>query len=121
VFVTVALLFVLDRVAVTYRRRELGLAFALGHLLHLAGDTVYPLVGGNPSQLQFLLWPIVSQSGSETDYSVLEMLIELTFTVGGVIESVLFVVATGLWLSHRAPGLLWWVEVGRSLRREEVK
>jgi hypothetical protein len=45
------------------------------------------------------------------------MLIELSLTVGGLLEALLFVAATGLWLSHRAPGL--WLCLGpvRSLVR----
>jgi hypothetical protein len=118
VFVTALLLAVVHRVAMHYRRQELSLAFAVGHLLHLAGDTVYPLADGDIGQLQFLLWPVVSQQGGETGYSILETLIQSSQTVGGLIEFALFVAVTGLWLSHRAPGLWLCLAVFRSLRRE---
>jgi hypothetical protein len=101
----VLLLAVVHRIAVHYRREELALAFAVGHLLHLAGDTVYPIAGGAFGDLRFLLWPAVPQSGGGTGHTILEMLLELSKTIGGLLEFVLFVVATGLWLSHRAPGL----------------
>ncbi|MCQ4334748.1 metal-dependent hydrolase [Natronomonas sp. F2-12] len=117
VFATALLLVIVHRVATHYRRRELSIAFAVGHLLHLAGDAVYPLLDGDLGELQFLLWPAVSQSGGKTGYTILETLIELSQTTGGLIELALFLVATGLWLSHRAPGLRLCLGVVRSLGR----
>jgi hypothetical protein len=103
-FVAVALLLVLDRLAVRYERRDLSIAFTVGHLTHLAGDTIYGL-GDGVETFRFLLWPAVPQTGTETGYTILQMLIELTLSPIGIFESVLFVAATGLWVSHRAPGL----------------
>jgi hypothetical protein len=117
VFATALLLAIVHRVATHYRRRELSIAFAVGHLLHLAGDAVYPLVDGDLGGLQFLLWPAVSQSGGKTGYTILETLIELSQTTGGLIEFALFFVATGLWLSHRTPGLWLCLAAFRSLGR----
>lgn len=103
-FVAVALLIVLDRLAVRYDRRDLSVAFTVGHLTHLAGDTIYGL-GDGVEAFSFLLWPVIPQTGTETGYTILQMLIELTLSPVGLFESVLFVAATGLWISHRAPGL----------------
>jgi hypothetical protein len=106
VFTAIVLLAVVHRVATHYHRAELSIAFAVGHVLHLAGDTVYPIVQGEPGRLRFLLWPALSQgTGTGGDHTIIETLIELTLSVGGAIELLLFVAATGLWLSHRAPGL----------------
>lgn len=111
IFVTIVLLAVVHRLATAIHRPALSIAFGVGHLFHLAGDTVYPLIDGEVGTLTFLLWPVVPQPGSGAgDYTIIEMLLELSQTVGGMIEFVLFVTATGLWLSHRAPGL--WLCLG---------
>lgn len=53
-------------VALAAHRREVGLAFGLGYLSHLAGDVAYPLVIKGELRLGFLFWPLVAadQSGS---------------------------------------------------------
>jgi len=38
--------------------RDLSTAFALGYLVHLAGDAIYGL-GGGVERLQFLVWPVM--------------------------------------------------------------
>jgi hypothetical protein len=117
VFVAALLLAILHRIATRYRRRELSVAFAVGYLSHLGGDAVYPLADGEPGRLRFLLWPAVAQSGDETGYTILRVLIESSLTVGGLLEVALFLIATGLWLSHRAPGVWLCLEPFRSSDR----
>ena len=113
-FVAAALLALLDRFAASADRRDLSTAFALGYLAHLAGDVIYGL-GSGLEQLQFLLWPVIPQPPPETSHTILEVLIELTLSPVGLLESALFVATTGLWLSHRAPGLWLCLESVRSL------
>ena len=40
-------------------RTDVGVAFALGYLSHLAGDVVYPALLGGPANVAFLAWPVV--------------------------------------------------------------
>jgi len=44
--------------AVRGRRREIGVAFAVGYLSHLAGDALRPALEGSYAELGFLLWPL---------------------------------------------------------------
>ena len=117
-FVAAALLIALDRLATSTGRRDLSAAFALGYLAHLAGDAIYGL-GGGVERLHFLLWPVIPQTPPETSHTILEVLIESTLSPHGLLESALFVATTGLWLSHRAPGLWLCLEAVRSIGRAE--
>lgn len=38
---------------------RLGIAFAVGYLLHLPADVVYPVLYGNGLWIEFLVWPLV--------------------------------------------------------------
>ncbi|WP_299235630.1 metal-dependent hydrolase [Natronomonas sp.] len=106
VLVAAVLAAIVYRLAAEYGRPELGVAFVVGHGTHLAGDSVYRIAAGEFGELRFFLWPVVSQSGgSGTGYTILEALIELSKTPAGIFESLLFLATTGLWISHRAPGL----------------
>jgi hypothetical protein len=39
-------------------RSDVGVAFAIGYLSHLAGDVIYPIAVGKDPFLGFLLWPL---------------------------------------------------------------
>lgn len=41
-------------------RSEVGIGLAVGHLSHLVGDAIYPLVLGGVPDAGFLLWPVLS-------------------------------------------------------------
>ncbi|WP_435154507.1 metal-dependent hydrolase [Haladaptatus sp. DFWS20] len=41
------------------RRTDIGVAFAIGYLSHLAGDVIYPIAVGKEPFLGFLFWPLV--------------------------------------------------------------
>lgn len=105
VFVAMVLISLVYWLASRFDRSELGVAFALGYLSHLLGDVVYPLFRGEWEAVGILLWPIVPQPGSETDYTILEVLLQATESAVGIFEIVLFVFTTGLWIAHRGPGL----------------
>ncbi len=119
IFTAIVLLAAVHWLAVRYRRRELSVAFAVGHLSHLAADSVHPLLRGEFGDLGFLLWPVIPQhpDETETDRTILGVLIDSSFSITGAFELLLFVVATGLWLSHRMPGLWLCLEAIRSLGR----
>ncbi|SIR19746.1 LexA-binding, inner membrane-associated putative hydrolase [Haladaptatus litoreus] len=42
------------------RRTDIGVAFTVGYLSHLAGDIIYPIAVGKDPAPGFLLWPVVS-------------------------------------------------------------
>ena len=100
----VVLLAVVHWLATRYGRRELSVAFAVGHLSHLAADALYPLLRGEWAELGFLLWPVLSRPGVEVDRTITEVIVASTFSPTGFFELALFVAATALWLRHGAPG-----------------
>jgi hypothetical protein len=59
-------------VVVLGRRRGtpyLGIAFAVGYLLHLPGDVIYPVLYGGGLWIEFLFWPLVpTQPGNVNSF-----------------------------------------------------
>jgi hypothetical protein len=47
-------------------RGDVGVAFALGYLLHLPADVVYPLLIGRPLNWTFLFWPLLPAPAATT-------------------------------------------------------
>lgn len=88
-----------------YDRREIGAAFAIGHLSHLAADALYPVLEREWVDLAYFLWPVVADPDPVTDASITEVLLASTFSVTWYFEVGLFVVATALWVSDGTPGL----------------
>lgn len=41
------------------KRTDIGVAFAVGYLSHLAGDIIYPAAVGQTPSFDFLFWPLV--------------------------------------------------------------
>ncbi len=84
-------------------RPELGVAFAIGYLSHIAADVPWHVLAGDVDELGFLLFPITRMpqyTGTKT-----------LATAGGVeittlwIEAVLFVVGVRVWWNDGRPGL----------------
>lgn len=95
----VALVWVLARRA---SERELGVAFAVGYLSHVATDVPWHLLSGEYHELGFLLWPVTHMppyTGTTT-----------LATLGGVevttlwLEAVILVAGVGLWMRDGTPG-----------------
>jgi len=92
-------------VAVARRRGrpELGIAFAVGYLSHLAADVPWHLLAGDYAELGFLLWPITHMP----PYSGVKVLGQ----VGGVtvttlwLEAGIVVVGVAVWVRDGMPGL----------------
>jgi membrane-bound metal-dependent hydrolase YbcI (DUF457 family) len=103
-FIATGILLIAALLARRYGRSELGVAFAVGYLSHLASDGLYSALAGEWSGLAYLVWPIIEQP-PETGYSILEMLITGAQTPTGVFEFGLFVVAASVWTYDRMPGL----------------
>lgn len=59
---------------------HIGAAFAVGYLLHLPGDMLYPVLYGDGLWVDFLLWPLVpAQAGQVSGFiSEFQRLIERT-------------------------------------------
>lgn len=88
-----------------YGHRLIAPAFGIGYLSHLATDGVYALLSGNVREYSYLLWPITHYADAGTELSILEKLLAASGSPTGLFELGLFIVATALWISHRAPGL----------------
>lgn len=114
-----ALAYVLAR-----RRRPTGgrlvLAYGVGHLSHLAGDLLYPLLQGKGLDLRRVLWPVASPEPGEVRGDVLRRVVgyfvRYLAQVLSLDPSPLFLVQVGLvgtvfvlWLADGAPGplVLW--------------
>ena len=89
-----------------------SLAFTIGHLSHLAGDVVYPLVVRGELRLGFLLWPVVPAEGgtdralphiSELVAVFLEFLATPRGTLYLVADVALLVAALAVWLFDGMP------------------
>ena len=113
------------------RTPRLVVAYAVGHLSHLAGDVVYPALMGKGLQIQRLFWPLAAYEPTDAG-AVAHVAAYLRRYVGQVLSGEagpLFVVQVGLvavllvvWLADGAPGLrtVWDAlvrSVGRTTRR----
>lgn len=94
-------------VAGRYDRRELGVAFAVGYLTHLPGDTVGAFRNGNFDNLSFLLWPVLPPANYTTETSILAHLakFEFAFTPLITLELTIAGVAFFVWLTDGMPGV----------------
>jgi hypothetical protein len=121
VLVVVPLLFVLVAAARRYDRAGPAVAYAAGHLSHLAGDLVYPFVAGAGVPVERLLWPVSTfpEAGPSPGFVTLvtHYLREyaarvLALDVGPLLlfEATLLGAVLVLWLFDGAPGT-------RALRR----
>lgn len=94
--------------------RPVAVAFAVGHLSHLAGDVVYPLVVKGELRVGFLLWPVVAAPAGGTDRA-LPHLQDLVVAFLGFLATprgalylvgdvALVAAAVGVWLLDGRPG-----------------
>ncbi|WP_101294227.1 metal-dependent hydrolase [Halegenticoccus soli] len=88
-----------------YGRESAGAAFAFGHVSHLVGDSLYPLLRGDFADMAFWLWPAVPADRIEYDRSFLEFFLSLDPTPTLLFECALAAVALGVWVHDGAPGL----------------
>lgn len=85
------------------RRQELGVAFAIGYVSHVAADVPWHVLAGDYHELGFLLWPLTEMPAYTG--------VKVVGTVGGVevttlwLEAVLFVGGAFLWWRDDRPGL----------------
>ncbi|MFC6904715.1 metal-dependent hydrolase [Halalkalicoccus tibetensis] len=95
----VALVWVLARRA---GERELGVAFAVGILSHIATDVPWHLVSGEYHELGFLLWP-VTHMPEYTGTATLGTLAGVEVTTLWI-EAVILVCGVALWVADGTPG-----------------
>lgn len=98
-----------------YGRPGLGIAFALGYLLHLPADVVYPVLFGGQLNPEILLWPLIPSPPEPTvslfgrTAELVALLLERLSTPAGfryvVLEVLLLVTALVAWISDGVPGL----------------
>lgn len=91
------------------------LAFAVGHLSHLAGDVLYPVLIEGELSVRFLLWPIVPAAGGGS-VDALPHLFDLIATflaflatprgaLYALFEVALLSAAVVVWIVDGSPGL----------------
>lgn len=114
VFVALLLVGLVYAVARRFDRPLVGVAFGVGYLSHLAADALYPVLRGEWAEAAFVFWPAITVPPDDTDYRVLEMLLEGATSPTGVFETGLFVLAVVVWVRHEMPGL----QGIRTLRKE---
>lgn len=96
--------------------RDLLSAYAVGHLSHLVGDLVYPVLEGRPLPLARVLWPLSSYRGPSEETGVLAHVLrygnEYVHRLLALHPSPLLLVEVGLmigvvvlWVSDGLPGL----------------
>lgn len=81
--------------------------FAMGYLVHLGTDALHPVLVGDWEYLFFLAWPLTTAPETAETKSVIAHLLQLEPTPFFLFETLLTVVAVGLWWSHGRPGLPW--------------
>jgi hypothetical protein len=91
-----------------------SVAFAVGHLSHLLGDVIYPLVVRGDLRLGFLLWPVVPvEDGPDSTLphvsELVAVFVEFLATPRGtlylVADLLLLVAALAVWLLDGMPVL----------------
>lgn len=103
VLVAIPTIAIVGTVARRRGRPDLGVAFAIGYLSHLAADTPWHLLAGDVAELGFLLWPITHMP----PYTGTKPL----GTVGGVevttrwLEVIILTLGVALWWGDGRPGL----------------
>jgi len=93
-------------------RADVGVAFLVGHLLHIPGDIVYPLVLGGSSAPERFLWPLYSGTVADAGFmsKVVLYLTDFMVFLGTprgrlylACELVLVGTAITLWVADRLP------------------
>jgi len=85
-----------------YGRRDLGVAFAIGYLSHIAADIPWHVMAGDYHELGFLLWPVTEMPA----YSG----VKTVGSIGGVeittlwFEAAIFLFGVVLWWVDGRPG-----------------
>ncbi len=91
--------------ALTRRRPQVGIAFAIGYLSHIVADIPWHVLAGDFHELGFLLWPITpmpSYEGTKTIATVAGIEITTTWP-----EVLLLIGGVALWWRDGQPGASW--------------
>jgi hypothetical protein len=96
-------------------RAELGNAYCVGFLSHVAGDLLYPLMLGGRPDPRFLLWPLASSESMTGEPFVVRVgrlwksFEAFTAMPRGqvylAVEAVFLVATVALWLADGCPGV----------------
>ena len=97
-------------------RTPLGVAFLVGHVSHLVGDVIYPVVEGDPLAVSAVLWPFVRSSGTEASAGFLRQFARYFTSWYGQLraldpgpllafEAGLALLVVALWVADGAPGV----------------
>ena len=105
-------------IAHRYGRGEIGVAFSVGYLAHLPGDSLGALRNGNYDALAFLLWPVLPpvEYAEKMSFAVHLAEIEFTFPPSLSVELAVFAFALLVWLYDGMPGIDLLVIVPHRLR-----
>ncbi|WP_338729894.1 metal-dependent hydrolase [Haladaptatus sp. DJG-WS-42] len=92
-------------VARRFSREEVGWAFGLGYLSHLATDGLYPVLEGKVIFLSYLGWPLLPIPPYEHEsVSILAHFLSMEWSAYFALELVLTALALALWLVDGRPG-----------------
>lgn len=101
----VPLLLLVWALAIRRDRRDLGVAFAIGYLSHIATDVPWHVLSGDFHELGFLLWPITPMP-PYTGVKPLGTLPGLEAEVTTLwLEAVILIAGVALWWVDGRPGL----------------
>ncbi|SDQ29590.1 metal-dependent hydrolase [Natronobacterium texcoconense] len=92
--------------AARLERRDVGIAFVIGHLSHLSADIPPSALTGDLSGTEFLLWPFVAAPEEEPVGGILDAVLHY-YAMGPYewFQLGLFVLAAIVWYRDGAPGL----------------
>lgn len=92
--------------AVRLDRRDVGLAFVIGHVSHLVTDVPPSALTGDFSGTEFLLWPLVDQPPEDSVDGIIDAILNY-YAMGPyeLFQFGLFVLAALVWYRDGMPGL----------------
>ncbi len=89
----------------TRRRSQVGVAFAIGYLSHIAADIPWHVLAGDFHELGFLLWPITPMPAYEGTKPITTVAgLEITTAWP---EALLLIGGVALWWRDGRPGPSW--------------
>ncbi|KPN32310.1 hypothetical protein SY89_03078 [Halolamina pelagica] len=89
------------------RTRTAVFAFGFGWLAHVFADG-YTILLGQPTCVNYLVWPLAICPYDEVDRSIIEHLLATDLTTGTLIGLALTAIASAVWVLDGAPGL-WYL------------
>lgn len=115
--VAVPIILLVHRVASRRDQQPLSIAFGLGYLSHLLGDSLHAVLNTEWADLAFLVWPLlpIPNEDSETE-GLIAHLLDIEGSPFFLFGLGVTVTGLGLWNAHGRPGFAEVVSVVRPRR-----